>query len=49
MIFVDVRVQFVSAKNLGDFDQLVIIIVSMEERFLAEDLNDMSKNDTLCR
>jgi hypothetical protein len=45
VIFINIRIQFVSAKDFGDFDQLVIIIVSVEERFLAEDLYNVSKYD----
>ena len=49
MIFIDIRVELVSAKNFGDFDQLVVIIVSVEERFLAEDLDNMIGYDALCK
>ena len=35
-VFLDVRIKIVSAQDLGDLDKLVVIVVAMEERFLAE-------------
>ena len=38
VVLVDVRVELFRAENLGDLHQLVIVVVPMEERLLAEDL-----------
>jgi len=38
MIFVYVGIQLICAKDLCNLDELVVVVVSMEERFLAEDL-----------
>ena len=38
IVLVDVRVELFRAENLGDLHQLVIVVVPMEERLLAEDL-----------
>ena len=38
VVLVYVLIQAVSAQNLGDLHQLVIVVVPMEERLLAEDL-----------
>ena len=37
VVFLNILKQLVCSKDLGDFDELIIIIVTMEERFLAED------------
>lgn len=39
IVLLDVKKQLVRAKDLGDFHQLVVIIVPMEERFFAKDLH----------
>lgn len=38
MVLVDVCIQFIRSQNFGDFDQLIIIVMSMEKRFFAENL-----------
>lgn len=39
VVFVQVCKQFIGAEHASDLDQLVIIVVAMEERLLAEDLS----------
>ena len=36
VIFVNVSVQLIGSEDFCDFDQLIIVIVSMEKRFLPE-------------
>lgn len=43
MILVDIRVKLICAKDFGNLDQLVIVVMPVEERFLAEDLDDARK------
>jgi hypothetical protein len=38
VVFLDVRVKVISAQYLGDFDELVVVVVTMEKGLLAEDL-----------
>ena len=38
VIFLYVSIQIIRSQNFGNFDQLIIIIMSMEERFFAENL-----------
>lgn len=37
-VLVDVCIQFIRAQNLGNLDKLIIVIMTMEERFLPENL-----------
>jgi hypothetical protein len=38
IVFLEIGIKFVGAQDFCDFDQLVIVVVTMEERLLAEDL-----------
>ena len=38
IVFLKIEIEFVRAKNFGNLDQLIIIVVAMEERFFPEDL-----------
>lgn len=38
IILVDVCVEFIRAQNLGNLDQLIIIVVAVEEGFFPENL-----------
>ncbi len=42
VIFFNVHKEFVCSQNLGDLDQLVIIVVTMEKGFFSEDLGNDS-------
>jgi len=36
IVFLDVLEQFICSEDFGDFDELVVIIVAVEEGFFAE-------------
>jgi len=37
VVFGNIGEEVVSAKNFGNFDQLIVIVLALEERFLLED------------
>jgi hypothetical protein len=39
VVLLEIGVKFVGAQDFCDFDQLVIVVVTMEERLLPEDLD----------
>jgi len=39
IIFFKVRIQLISAQDLGDFHKLVVVVVAVEEGFFSENLN----------
>jgi hypothetical protein len=38
VVFVNIRIQLIRAQNLGYFNQLVVIVMSVEEGFFPKDL-----------
>lgn len=38
IVLFNVRIKIISAQDFGDFDELIVIVVSVEEGLLAEDL-----------
>ena len=40
VIFLDILVQTFCAKDFRDFDELVVVVMTVEERLLSEDLGD---------
>lgn len=38
VVFVEIRKQIVRSENFGNFDELIVVVSSMEKRFLSENL-----------
>jgi hypothetical protein len=39
IIFINISIQLISSKDLSNLDELIVIVVSMEKRLLAENLH----------
>lgn len=42
IVLFQIQVQLIGAKDLGNLDKLVVVVMSMEERLFAENLNAKS-------
>lgn len=46
-IFVDISIELISAENLGNFNELIVVVVPMKEWFFSEYLEQkISRGDT---